>query len=106
MRTHTERPTTPPSEQYDQESDVFYVTFNTGEPSYVLEVDDVLLIEMGLFSHTPTGFRVLNYTKSKVAGVQILHQKIEKAFTPMRKKAVDFGAREKFLEDSLEKVFA
>lgn len=106
MRTHTDRPAIPPSEQYDPESDVFYVTFNTGEPSYVLEVDDVLLVEMGLFSHTPTGFRVLNYTKNKLAGVQIIHSKIEKAFSPMRKKAADFSTREKVLEKSLEKVFA
>jgi hypothetical protein len=53
------------SEVYDQEEDIYYVTVMTGEPSYVVEVDDRLLIEVGLFTDLPTGFRILNYTKHK-----------------------------------------
>lgn len=58
------------SERYDQETDIYYVTFKTGEPSFVKELDDVLLLEIGIFTHMPTGFRVLNYSKRNVAGIQ------------------------------------
>jgi len=51
------------SESYDHESDIYYVTFKTGEPSMVFETDDDLLLEVGLFTHTPTGFRILNFSK-------------------------------------------
>ena len=29
------------------------------------EVDDALLVEFGMFTNMPTGFRILNYTKNK-----------------------------------------
>ena len=54
------------SEIYNKEDDIYYVTFKTGEPSYCLEIDDVLLIEMGLFTDLPTGFRILDYKKHKI----------------------------------------
>jgi hypothetical protein len=38
---------------------------NTGEPSLVAEHDDKLLLEFGIFTGMPTGFRILNYTKNK-----------------------------------------
>lgn len=50
-------------EYYDEEADVYYVTFETGEPSSVVEVDDVILLEVGVYSHALTGFRVLGYKK-------------------------------------------
>lgn len=59
------------SETYDQEDDIYYVTFKAGEPSYCLEVDDVILLEVGLFTHLPTGFRILNFHKHKVKSVPI-----------------------------------
>ena len=49
------------SEIYDAEGDTYYVTFKTGEPSYCVEVDDLLLLEVGLFTNLPTGFRILNF---------------------------------------------
>lgn len=52
------------SEQYDKESDVYYVTVKTGEPSIIEEAnDDVFLVEKGIFTNLPTGFRILNYSK-------------------------------------------
>lgn len=51
------------AEYYDQESDVYYVTFKTGEPSYSQEIDDILILDMGMFTNLPTGFRVLNFKK-------------------------------------------
>lgn len=38
------------SERYDEEDDIYYVTFKTGEPSYCIEVDDLLVLEVGIFS--------------------------------------------------------
>jgi len=58
------------AECYDLEDDIYYVTFNTGEPSYCIEVDDVLLVEVGMFTKMPTGFRVLNFNKNKVAMIK------------------------------------
>lgn len=52
-------------EQYDQDADIYYVTMKTGEPSVVKEHDDRLLVEFGMFTHLPTGFRILNYSKNK-----------------------------------------
>jgi hypothetical protein len=53
------------TERYDREDDIYYVTMNTGEPSHVLEHDDALLVELGIFTGLPTGFRILNYSKNK-----------------------------------------
>ncbi len=50
-------------ERYDQEDDIYYVTLRTGEPSFVEEFDDQLLVEKGFFTRLPTGFRILNYSK-------------------------------------------
>ena len=55
------------SECYDKEADVYYVTVKTGEPSIVEEHDDRLLVEIGIFTGLPTGFRILNYSKHKGA---------------------------------------
>jgi len=59
------------SERYDQEDDVYYFTFKTGEPSYCVEVNDVLLLEIGMFSNLPTGFRILNMSKSDTKRVTL-----------------------------------
>ncbi|HEX3624818.1 MAG TPA: hypothetical protein VGO67_03545 [Verrucomicrobiae bacterium] len=37
----------------------------TSEPSIAQEVDDTLLAEFGMFTSLPTGFRILNYSKTK-----------------------------------------
>ncbi len=70
----------PFSEVYNEEDDVYYVTFKTAEPSYCQEVDDILIIELGLFTNLPTGFRILNFAKNKVKAVNfaVLLKKIKK----------------------------
>jgi hypothetical protein len=55
------------SERYDREDDIYYVSMRTAEPSFVREVDDRLLVEFGMFTNMPTGFRILNYTKNKTS---------------------------------------
>jgi hypothetical protein len=53
------------TEQYDPEDDIYYVSMNTLEPSFAQEIDDRLLVEFGIFSNLPTGFRIFNYSKYK-----------------------------------------
>ena len=50
---------TAPKIDYDKYADVLYVTFGTGEPSYCEEFDDFLLLEVGIFSNFPVGFRIV-----------------------------------------------
>ena len=71
------------SEVYDAEDDTYYVTFKTGEPSYVVEVDDVLLLEVGVFTDLPTGFRILNFEKSGVkrVGLNVVIQRVEESLS-------------------------
>ena len=73
------------SEYYDEEDDIYYVTFRTGEPSGVLELDDILLLEVGAFTGLPTGFRILNYSKHKIGGVQIAVKKVKEAMGTLKK---------------------
>jgi hypothetical protein len=94
-------------EYYDKEDDIYYVTFKTGEPSYVVEVDDVLLIEMGLFTDLPTGFRILNFHKNKITSIAFLTKKIKKAMEKAEKEhSTNFRRRENRIEHLLEKVLA
>ena len=44
---------------YDKESDVLYVNFSDNEPTYVDNIDDMLLLEVGWFSKKLKGFRIL-----------------------------------------------
>lgn len=94
------------SEIYDQENDTYYVTFKTGEPSYCVEVDDVLLIEVGLFTNIPTGFRILNFAKNDVKRVDIgvLIRNVEDSLKTLSPPSSD--ARKIKVEQALEKVFA
>ena len=49
--------------QYDPETDVLEVFFGTEEPSFAREVDDTLIIDVGMYSKLPTGFQILNASK-------------------------------------------
>lgn len=92
------------SEVYDQEDDIYYVSFKTGEPSYCAEVDDVLLLELGLFTNLPTGFRILNFNKSGVQAVQIkvLIQKMKDILS--NKHLPNLHQREATVKRALEQV--
>ncbi|MDP2928665.1 MAG: hypothetical protein Q8O01_01195 [Candidatus Omnitrophota bacterium] len=96
----------PFSEVYNEEDDVYYVTFNTSEPSYCQEIDDILIMELGLFTHLPTGFRILNFSKNRVKIVKfsVLLKKIKEALQD-----VDLPRlkdRETQVKEALEEVFA
>lgn len=93
------------SEYYDEEDDIYYVTFKTGEPSGVVEFDDVLLLEVGVFTGLPTGFRILNYSKHKIDSIEIVEKKVKAAMAEVKK---DFpailSARSKQVTRALEKT--
>ena len=96
------------SETYDQEDDVYYVTFKTGEPSYCVEVDDILLLEVGVFTHAPTGFRILNFHKNNVKSVHIrgLIRKIKDSLEEAEAERPRIELREQAVARALEKVLA
>ena len=94
---------------YDPEDDVYYVTFKTGEPSYCEELDDVLLLERGVFTKLPTGFRILNYHKNPVKHVQIgvLVKLIKQTLENTKRDFPEtLRTRETQVEQALEKVLA
>ncbi len=94
------------SEYYDKEDDVYYVTFKTGEPSYVVEMDDILLLEVGLFTNMPTGFRILNYSKHDIISVQF-KQKVKKTIRDVQKNLPNvLRDREHQVESALTKALA
>jgi len=67
-----------PKVDYDEHGDVLYVTFGIGEPSYCEEVDDFLLLELGMFSNLPTGFQLIGFKeKIKQIGIKNARIKIE-----------------------------
>ena len=94
------------SEVYDAEDDTYYVTFQTGEPSYVVEVDDVLLLEVGVFTDLPTGFRILNFEKSGVkrVGLNVVIRRVEESLSRLSPPSRD--ERKVQFERALGKVLA
>lgn len=62
---------------YDKEADVLYVSFGDDEPTYVDNIDDVLLIEVGCFSGLPKGFRILGARENKVQVSMVFVQQIK-----------------------------
>lgn len=55
-----------PKLNYDNEADVLYVSFGTGEPSYCDPLSSFLLLELGMFTNQPTGFRVIQPRKRDI----------------------------------------
>ncbi|HWY39345.1 MAG TPA: hypothetical protein VNX27_00975 [Chthoniobacterales bacterium] len=97
------------SESYDPEEDIYYVTFKTGEPSIVAEMEDNLLVEVGMFTGMPTGFRILNFKKADIPGLLI--EKAVNAADALFESAKsrfesDSDIRETQFEESLKKVLA
>ena len=65
------------STEYDDNTDVLQVTFGTGEPSYSREIDDCLVLEVGMFSQTPTGFQIIGF-KEKGCKIKVEFGRIAK----------------------------
>lgn len=68
---------------YDDEADVLYINLGLNEPSYCEEVDDLLLIERGYFSHRISGFQIIDLKHHGITGVKI-ERYIKKAINKER----------------------
>ena len=95
-------------EVYDQEDDVYYVSFKTSEPSFVVEVDgtDNLLLEVGMFTRMPTGFRILEFSKGKIKQVEfgVIFKLLKKTIEQAAKESTSLRQREVQVEKVLETV--
>lgn len=61
-----------PKSTYDKDADVLYVRFvNDQEPTFVENIDDILLLEVGWFSRLPKGFRILGPKYHKIDSIQM-----------------------------------
>ena len=87
-----------PKLNYDKEADVLYVSFGTNEPSYCEPLNNFLLLELGMFTNQPTGFRIIQPQKRDIKKIvvilQTLHQKIAK----------EMQQREKFVKKALTQI--
>ena len=62
---------------YDRDADVLYISFGTGEPSYCENLDDVVMIELGVYSKLPTGLRILDVAHHGINSVQAAIQMVD-----------------------------
>lgn len=108
MRKDTHKEEITFDEVYDQEEDIYYVSMKTGEPSYCIEMDDIIIAEVGMFTKAFTGFRVLNFNKNRPALTQMLLKgKLKEGMRESMKSVKQLqDAREAAFEQALEKVFA
>lgn len=97
---------------YDKDADVFYVSFGDEEPTYVENVDDIMLIEIGCFSGLPKGFRVLEFREKRVVvGMGVIIRELKshvRQLMESRRKAIldQEPIFTNFCTTTLPKVFA
>lgn len=66
-----------PTFEFDEAGDVLYISLSTThEPSYCEEMDDILLVERGMYSDELIGFRILDV---KNHGIKEVAVEIKKA---------------------------
>jgi len=64
---------------YDKDADILYVRISSDqEPTFVENVDDVLLLEIGWFSGLPKGFRILGPKYHSIQSVTMVVRQIKK----------------------------
>lgn len=87
---------------YDPEGDVMHVSLGTGEPSFSEEIDDHLVVDIGIYSGAPTGFQLLHV---KGVGIGKLQVTVNRAMKAARKRAGAANAvaaeREHLIEKAL-----
>ena len=94
---------------YDEDGDVLYISFGTGEPSYCDEVDGMLLVERGIITNAIIGFRILDVRHHRIKSVQIWVGKMERILekekkeTPMSNVYVD-ALRQDSVRTKLEEL--
>ena len=94
------------AELYDQENDVYYVSFGTCEPSYSIEVDDIFVLDVGFFTNLPTGYRVLNMSRMRMWQLPVDEIKRQMIEVLRSLPTTTKNDREAMVEQSLQKVFA
>ena len=94
------------SERYDNEDDIYYVTARTGEPSIAIEQDDILLVEMGIFTRAPTGFRIFDYSQHKDKAAEFLKYFKELCIQLGLRKLEASDSLKRDLEKAVEKLVA
>jgi len=99
------------AQQYDQESDTFFITAKTGEPVYVLETeDDNILIEVGFYTNRPAGLRILNFKScaSKSLNIKEIASVLKTHLKRLEKTKAEpsFHDMEVGLQNTLSKVLA
>ena len=80
---------------YDDEADVLYVSFGIDEPSYCEPLSNFLLLELGMFTNQPTGFRVIQPRKRNIKKI---------IFTIQKRIMKDLHQKEKIVKETLEEV--
>jgi len=98
-----------PKVDYDEFGDVLYVTFGTGEPSYCEEIDDFFLLELGIFSNLPTGFRLIGFKeKIKFNQMKKVRQETEtliKKYIKKQREPARIGKEISSREKTIRKAF-
>lgn len=87
--------TSKPKISYDDEADVLYVSFGIDEPSYCEPLSNFLLLELGMFTNQPTGFRVIQPRKRNIKKI---------IFTIQERIMKDLHQKEKTVKETLEEV--
>lgn len=67
---------------YDDEGDVLYISFGIDEPSYCEHISNFLLLELGMFTDQPTGFRIIQPRKRDIKKtvaemIRVYHERME-----------------------------
>jgi hypothetical protein len=60
---------------YDEIADVLNVSFGTGEPSFSEEIDDLVVVDFGMYTGAPTGFQVLHVKETGINEIQVILEK-------------------------------
>lgn len=87
--------TSKPKISYDDEADVLYVSFGIDEPSYCEPLSNFLLLELGMFTNQPTGFRVIQPRKRNIKKI---------IFTIQKRIMKDLHQKEKTVKETLKEV--
>src|SRR5438046_1046439 len=91
---------------YDEQADVLHISFGTGEPSFSEEFDDLLVIEFGMYSRTPTGFQLLHVRE---VGIDKVEVQLKRAFKKVQSQEDKVLAeltqqRQRLFRKAIEKV--
>ena len=84
------------SHSYDKEADVLYIAFGgDDEPTYAENIDDVIVLEIGWFTHLPKGLTLLGLKSHKITSIQgMIVQVSKKAHSLIEQRRAQIEAQE------------